>query len=438
MLAFGDRVASARSKPLTEPTQLVVRRIVLLLSLLAIAPGCAMFHRHPPAVCAPEACPSPPVHRLAEVAFDNRSLIQIYSWPIQQVGIPFTATQDEKLRDLTIDQCEEFAARSSPIANQLEAEKSVLCQACIASPLLLQLLELQAAHQRNESAGQAMRAYLALVDVHLQHRLIEESRATIERAQQTIEALRSEGVAVTTDDGQLIRQRLEVDVQAERLRLQSQQLNGQLDTLLNLDRSQAGVIWTNYRYVLDTPELDLANETATAVYNRKDLAALNLLAGADLREEGLDTLRAALRGTSPLMGIMARQIGLLPSHRSRRQDEAEAAGRQCQIEQLAVSKRQAIEMEVGDAVYSVQSRLRVIELQRQSIASLEQSLAGAEQAKDFAPIDLAQDLERRLELIRLQSDLIHEIMGFESDMIRLRQAQGILGSPRSAGSLTQR
>lgn len=386
-----------------------------------------MLHRHPPVQTAQPCCPAVANHRLQTVAIDSRSSIQVYSFEQPLDGKPFVTESDTQLRDLTLEQCEYLAARSSPLANQLESEKSVLCRSGYATPTLLQLLDLQAAHERNASAGQAMRVYLGLVEVHLQHALLDESRAEIDRAQQTVEKLRSEQVAVPTDDGELVRQKLEIDRQVERLRLQSQQLTEQLETMLSLDRSQVEPLWTNYQSQWVMPEFDIPQQVATGLQHREDWAALQILANHDTSRESLDLLRPAARGVSPWMGIVARQVGLLPSHRTRNQDQAEASGRQCQMALLAEQKRQSIEAEVTDAILSIQSRTRVMELLRQSIESMDQSLAAAEQAKDFAPLDLATDLEKRLARIKLRSDLIHEVLGLEGDVIRLKQAQGMLG-----------
>lgn len=377
-------------------------------------------------------CPPPEVHRLSIVSLESRNPIQLSPLAGPHVGLPFVAEPNASLRDLTIEQTEDLAARSSPIAQAIQSERSILCQSSSTPCSVIDLLDLQTTYERNQSAGQAMRAYLNLVEVHLQHELIVESTGRIDEAIATVERLRENQVTVPTDDREFDRQQLELDEKTERLRHQHYQLSGQLEALLSLDRRYDSPLWTNFQSREFQP-LELGAELAAAFENRTDLAVLQRLAHGDDSNDMLEWLRGAASSASPLLGIVAKG-GLFGLCQPADEQESEGANRRCQVANLARAKRDSIAMDVADAVDSIATRLRVIELKRKAIASIEESQAAAVQGKDLQPVDLKNDLQQKLQLLQVRSELIHEIIECESDLVRLRQAQGVLGRNLAPGS----
>ncbi len=389
-----------------------------------MATGCTICRRPPESLST--CCPTPEVNRLASISLESRAAIQLSAIEWSHAGVPFVDEPNGSLRDLTIQQTEYLAARSSPIAQAIQKEKAILCRSPTTPAAARKLLDLTAAYERNQSAGQAMEAYLNLVEVHLQHELLIQSKVPIDDATATVAKLRENLVSVPFDDREFFRQRLELDERSERLHHQQNQLNAQLESLLQLDKRYVAPIWTNYQSQ-PVAAFDRNAEIAVAFENRTDLAALRCLAYDGGSSEMLEWLRATARSTSPLLGIIAGGRGLFGSRQSEESRESEAANRRCQVENLARLRRDMIEMEVSDAVDSIATRLRVIELKRQSIASVQESLEASVEGKDLQPIDLKSDLELKLRLLTLRSELIHEIVELEKDVVRLRQSQGVLG-----------
>lgn len=411
-------------------------RLSILLSAV-VASGCAICRR--PLSETPNCCPVPPVHRLSIVDYSSRNPIQLNPQMAPHTGVPLGEQDETGLRDLTIAQCENLAAQSSPVAEQLRSERAILCQSNGTPSIVFECLDLQEAHERNESAGQAMRAYLNLVEIYLQHELLLESHTQVDRAAETVARIRSEGLTAASDDGELQRQHLALDGKVEEIRHQSAQLHAQLQSLLRLDERQSSPIWTNFQSDLEETELDPEAELAVALANRGDLAALERLASANGSNELLEWLQAAARGVSPLLAVIARGPGILASHRSEQDRDRESANRQCQLDRLAQHKRDQIRFEVFDAVDSIRMHRRVMNLKRQAIASLQDSIAAAERGKDLKPVELSSQLENQQALLKLRSEYLHERVGYEADLVKLRQAQGLLGrSDIPTGELVER
>lgn len=402
-----------------------IARISIVFFGLLLVGGCVMCRRPP--IEPVTKCTAIEINRLAIIPLESRNPISLKQLAAQHRGLPFVDSTSSTLRDLTLQQCELLAARSSRPANQLLAEKTLLCGNPSTPPIVIQLLDQQAIHERNQAAGQAMRAYLGLVEVYLQHELIIDSKEEIQSASETVNKLRESRVTVAMDDGEFQRRQLELDERAERARHQQVQLIAQLQKLLNLEGCVPSPIWTNFQSTPPITTLELCAELSVAFENRSDLAVVERLASGDDSKATLDWLRAAVGGISPLMGIVASSKGLLRSRQTDRERTHEASQRQDQMSSVVQAKRDLIELEVSDAIDSITTRLRVIDLKQQTIASLEKSLATAEKAKDLIPVDLTADLDIRLKILAVRSELIHEIVEYETDLVRLRQSQGLLG-----------
>ncbi len=398
---------------------------ISIVFLAVLVAGCAVCRR-PPLEPVTD-CAEIEINRLAIIPLESRNPISLTQLLAQHGGLPFVDNSANTLLDLTLQHCELLAARSSRLANQLHAEKAILCRNPATPAVVLQMLDQQAAHERNQAAGQAMRAYLGLVEVYLQHELIVASKQEIQTTSETVNKLRESRVTVAIDDGEFQRRHLELDERAERARHQQFQLNSQLNKLLNLEECVPSPIWTNFQSTHSNAAFELCAELAVAFENRSDLAGVESLASADDSKALLDWLRTVVGGTSPLMGIVASSKGFLRKRQTNSEREQEASQRQNQVSSSVEAKRELIELEVSDAIDSLVMRLRVIEMKQQATASLENTVATAEKAKDLFPVDLKTDLENRLKLLTLRSELIHEIVEYESDIVRLHQSQGLLG-----------
>lgn len=398
-------------------------RAAFILSVLWVG-GCAACRRPPSVSPCAEPCPAPETHRLAVIPFDGREPIQLAEWHEPHRGIPIAEPPTETLQDLTFQQCGELAARSSPIARALESERQILCGDERTPRAAVEILGLQAVHERNQAAGQALRAYLGLVEIYLQYELILNAKNEINLAADSLEKLRDAGVALAADEGEFERRQLELDERIVKTQHLQHQLTAQLEKLMSLD--SAGVpLWTNFQSTPPIAQFDAPAELATAFANRKDLAAAQRLADGAGSLDLLDWMRNSAREISPLLGTIAARRGLLPA-RDRDAREREATERKCQLEAAVDAKRVVIELDVKDAIDSLGARSRVIDLKRQTIASLTTSLARAEKAKDLYPVDFQTDLENRMKLLTARSELVHELIEYESDLVRLRQAQGLL------------
>lgn len=388
--------------------------------------GCAR-HR-PPAPVYHSAEPVSIQNQLASVSLAERTPISLSNLTREIGGTPLISGEPTTVRDLTPSQCESLAAASSRIANALQAEQNMIRCNVNAPECVVQILRMQAIHQRNESAGQALEAYLNLVEIYLQHDLLNESTEQIDIAVEIVEKLRAADVDTGIDNRVFDRQQNELEEKAVELAFNQRRLTTGLELLLQLDRSNSNPIWTNYQ-ADDSLVADQTVEQAlaTAWANRRDLQALRLLADC-CDEKVLDLIRSSAKTLHPLLGLNFKVTRLLPRPRLiSREAQAECCSRRSQIQQVIDSRKQLIELEISELVQSIQKHKELIKLKQSTIKSLQDSIESAEKAAEVRPVDLEVQLKNKSQVLEQRSALIHERIALEIDRVKLKRAQGLLG-----------
>jgi hypothetical protein len=402
----------------------------LALFLMAtIFSGC---HRHQPAAqfSKPYQAAPEPSNELVEIAVSERSPIQMAYQDQISGGTPVNPDAQNSLRRLSIVQCSMLARRSSRAGNALDGEYERLrCKEHVPE-CILQMLQLSADHQRNESAGQALEAYLNLVEVYLQHDVLLESAVLVQETHETLDQIRAAGVVVDFDRRELDRRRMEAEEKAFELLEKQQQLTSGLEILLQLRRTAKSPIWTEFQAesigVGAAP--DLNSSLTIAWENRKDLQAMKVLATC-CSEDLLDAIRASARSLHPLLGLALSPRPLFfRALFGPEENLQETNSLQRHITGVIESQKDLIEAEVSNRVFSIEKRIAVMQLKQAQIDSLRNSIQSAKDAASIKPVDLETQLNQKSEILRIRSEIIHERIALEIDRMKLMQAQGLLNN----------
>ncbi len=402
--------------------------VLLIGSLILAGVGC----------CAnrPKARPTQPVtvteetlNHLPQIDFAAREPLRLGDVDEPIWGSPLGDATPTLLRNLPMEQCRSLAAQSATVAQRIEMHRERLaCRLCAGHPLLIALSQ-QAKYERSEHIAKAQESFLNLAEIYAQQPIAAESRNLLVAAKQSIARFRENQIDIPGDDAEIDRQHLNVEQQEAELILNQQRLHAVLAFLLKLEQNDQRPIWPQ----LDAPSRntlpDLNEAIAVSLANRGDLCALQTLACSI---EATSASDSPLSATNPLLVAGPSLPGPAKWWQCALRDEieclkqTESAERRRQLAALAAEKRRAIEVEVRDIYYSLVRHHELSELKYKELESLNDSIETAEKAKDERPIDFASYQERKLRLLKLTSEFLHERFSIEQDYVRLARATGVL------------
>ena len=421
---------------------------VLLMGLLVMASsGCrAINHCLSQQRGAKDPCPScPPLctakqsiaYGLAEIPFDARlPIIQpvsgqsLLGWPISSE----ISVDDRPLRNLSQQQCEQMARSIAPIANEIETHRQWLAANNAACPGLLDALAYQADYERSLQAGQSMEVFLNLANIFSQQPNIAQSHSILDGTQRVLEKIRDAEVSQTGDTTALARQHLEIEEKEIELRQKQQQLTHGLELLLGLEATSTP-IWTEIsEQILPPRSLDLQNQYARAIAQRSDLKVLESLSN-DCSQFTADQFEAMVASSSPLLGTgLPRPIAAAWWRSSRFKEQvqqeidrvtaAETQRRREQLQGLADAKRKLIKRQLNDAITSIETAWKLLDVKQQRLTSLETAIRVAEKSKDTTTLDPAEHLKRRLELTKIESEIVDQQFQIAIGHVKLKQIRG--------------
>ena len=424
---------------------------VLVLGLLIISSGCSANRG---CLCkqsvSEDPCPScPPLCVtsnqseaivLAEVLFDERlPIIQpvsgqsLLGWPIsQEISI-----DNRPLRRLSQQQCNQIANSTAIIANEIETHRQWLATNNAACPGLLAAMAHQAAHERNLQIGQTMEVFLNLANIYSQQTTIAQSHSILDGTQRALEKIREAEVTKAGDTTSLERQHLEIKEQEIKLRQKQQQLTHGLEMLLGLEAAPSP-IWTEISQAILPPRsLDLEDQYAKAIAQRGDLKMMESLSN-DCSKFTADQFEAIAANSSPLLATGLQRPAAAAWWRSCRFKEQvqqeidrvtaeETRRRREQLHGLANAKRKSLKNQLRDAITSIETAWQMLETKQQRLTSLETAIRVAEKSKDTTAIDPAEYLKKRLELTKIESEIIDQQFQIAIGHTKLRKLRGDYG-----------
>jgi hypothetical protein len=389
------------------------------------------------------ACSSPTTGpfatvRLPQIEFSRRTAIElpvtmenVMGWPLNQQLAP----SEKQLQELSVSRCQEIAFAASPAGNEIDKHRDWLLRNDAGSQVIFEAMSQQAIHERNSHVGRTLDLFFNLANIYSQQPTLQDSHQILDGTTQAIEKLRAASIPLAMDVAEIDRMKLEIDEQTNILLKQQQQLTAGLQLLLQLD-SEPLPIWTTLppqKLVSEDFGTDPAGEYATALIQRGDLRAIELLANdpGSVTTEQLTLL--ATGGTSLLNAkLPVPKVAQWWQFRIRNKikqqlevlSQQETIRRREQLMDLAESKRQQIRKEIFDATETLNSNRKLLTIKQQRLASLLQSILAAERAKDEVLLDAEKHVVNLLKANKLESEIINQLFAIAIDINQLKQARG--------------
>ena len=343
--------------------------------------------------------------------------------------------QSEDVFQLSAVECACRAASQSSWAGLLEQEsmgvrrESVLGRGRGTSRLLPAVLADQAAQRRIDSAEQALIAYYQLVHVQLQADLLGRSREELRRSEEAIGGLRQAGVPIDFDSTELTRRRSGLDLWDTQLQFAEARLTVQISTLIGEEPLAPRRIDTSRTFDPRPCPLTLSQSLATARSNNLELRSIQrVLHGGDV--EDLQVARHLLQAASPLMGQLpvpagrfAKLLGLVGRNEQARQ---ELQWRQQQLAQLRRAREEQLDLEVANAVATVQEAYLKVGVAKDVLDSRRRQLFLLESTREAQQSQYGEVMEARGELIQAELALLNRLSELEIAHVRLSALLGTL------------
>lgn len=404
----------------------------LLLLMAAVVIGCA--HRQPRAITVATSArpleamlPASLVHPLPLSGYYDR---QVGTHDEVEQQIRSSSPVPAAYRALSPEQCQSLSVKASSEGNRLATERRVLI--ATASPhgldeqerLKLQVLWAGELEARNHSAAAALTLYYRIARAEANRPILRKSLAEIDDALAKVDRLRTNGLSVPFDDGELRRQRLELLDRQLSLTSQLDQLNAELVQLIGASTSEARPrLWPATDFTVDVAPIVLDQAVALGLATRPELRLLASLQSS-LSARNVGVTRGVVGGpTAIAMMSIAHFCKLIKQCRTNRR---ELPTRDRQLAERYDERRRELTAEIQQAALEVMARLERIALEKEIVASWQsqrEKLSRQKQIDEATFIDLTH---ARLKLLEAESAEIEQIIDWKLAHVKLTESQGLL------------
>lgn len=341
----------------------------------------------------------------------------------------------EKYRVLDASKCAALAGCHSLPATLLDTERCLVCSRCgregakaaAASCLVIHILALRAAEERNKSAGTALELFYHLAEAHAARELLDLSVLEVDKAIEDYAQLQGRGLRLPDDDTAWRRQRAELLGRRAELAASASDLEGQLCRLMGLQRDPQAPLCAQADLKVRVELIDVEEAVRRGLETRGDLATLRFLA-ENLDKKTLPVVRGTLRRVDALLGTSANgPLGKLAALCD--DGNSELPMRQSQLALLIDDQTEAIELEIRRAARVLQTRLRQAALAKEKLELAERHVRNQRdkrQSDSATPFDVTA---AKLEVLREETDALHQAIAWRIAEVKFRQAQGLAACP---------
>lgn len=407
-----------------------MRRVprILLAGLLILLSGCA--HSGYRRTASSPAGPLPPTY-LSDSGNQRPALVV----DVSEVSAPSTE-ETAGFSKLSESDVQQIAATRSLTGNLLARESDAVAAQGLqrgvnqcSVDILRSMLFAQSVMERNRSAGDALESFLLLAEAEDGLLRIKESLGEVEGMGNDLNQVRSKGMPVPVSQTEIDQQRLALQHQMEETQAAARDLNGRLAELLSMDAAETRRIWPEVDLKVDTTLLKADAEVVTALATRADLAMLVYLR-SEVTPQTLPAIREALGGLSGGLGVtLAAAVGHLAGHN----DTGESDHRRGQLDELLSYRQRSVSRDVREAVAEIESSLRQVANSSEQVKSQEQRVENLNQQRAIGASTSLDVRRARLDLIRKQQQLFHDVVQWKIAVVRLREAQGQLAAEYGYG-----
>jgi len=341
--------------------------------------------------------------------------------------------------ELSVPDCQCRAAAVSTEGNSLAAERRSIESSAKhgglsdSEQLKVRILRTGELEARNKSAGQALEVYYHLAEALANRYVLIDSILETDEALKMVDEVRGQGLAITFDDGEIRRQRLELTRKQVALDLQTSQLNAQLIRLLGLPATDLiARFWptTDWKVVVEPIDMTLA--VAEGLAMRPEIRLLESLP-ASLNKKTVSVVMllmsggsGGLLGTQMKASTMISLFGIREILSKARDRKRELSARRRQLAEYTEQRRQEVTTEIQLAVLTVEARLREIAVERQLSLAWKQRLDQLEKRQRIEEATFADLTAVKLKAFQAESDEIGRVVAWKIALAKLKEAQGKL------------
>ena len=336
-------------------------------------------------------------------------------------------------RPLTAAECACLAGARSQTAAVLDKEASYLRREVAVhgrrgvSRLLPEIVADRAREERNDAAEQALIAYYQLVEVNLQNEVLDESYVELQQVEDTVTGLRQAGFVIDFDPSEVRRRRSQLDLQKTELLYNKSRLTVLVKTFVYDDPMSPDGIETKCAIEPRPPAYGFDEAIRIARLHDFELKSLQkMLHSGDV--EDLDVARKLLGAASPFLGQAPGRLGMLAKLRMvwgrDERGEHELRMRQTQLRDLHAVRQQQLDLEVGNALATVEQRFLDLGIAKDVLDNWDRRVETLETNRELQKSEFLDVVNARAERLKAKSDLLHRLIQLEIEHVRL---QGVLG-----------
>lgn len=347
-----------------------------------------------------------------------------------------------RYRGLTARECQCLAAAASSSGNLLDEERKAVSEHeywCAKAQKLADVKEsilLHAALEaRNQSAGSALVLFYRLGEAEARWELLQESIREIDAGLAKTRDLSKQGLKVSLDVEELVRQRMTFQADVTQLQLAIAQINSELRRLLNFEECRDD--WRFWPVIdFNAPLEPLSMEAAVhdGLSQRPQLKLLRILPD-DLDARTLPAVQAMLRSFNGLLGMSEpqRPQGTLLLAFLSAADRTELDKSQRQLQQYRDERERTITQDIQQAVRTVHAQIELVVLARERVRIRKQQLTVLEDKEAKGIASFAELMVARLEWLRSRDTVIREVSALQIAQVKVKQEQGVLAAECGCG-----
>lgn len=408
----------------------------VLLLLVIITSGCCARRQPEKADCPPYISGRIPVAVAPKKddATVSHDFTNLPSYLSSRKSILGQIATDSFVR-IDLPEVIELAAKNSELADLIESERHTLkCQAdsCEASSLDL-ILRGEALEHRNMAAASAAEVFLGLSQVMMQMELLEESKSQISKLQKTVAGADEAGFATAEGKNEISKAEIRVKKYESELNAAFQKLTYQLNLLINIDEQNPMVFQPIHHLAPEQPTFDVRQEVAIAESTRPGIRSLQLALAqggngdAIYKLLGIFDSRIGLKLPVPPIPKRLLRAKLIENLRAATAADNTVNNRKQQAHKVLDTRKKQARVAAGEAMLNIQTAFEEMTLINEDITRLanRQQVLTASQEIDAMDAYLEQH-KNWVELQQAKSDRVVAAIKFETQKIKLLEAQGLL------------
>ncbi|HEV3142928.1 MAG TPA: hypothetical protein VGZ47_03490 [Gemmataceae bacterium] len=291
------------------------------------------------------------------------------------------------------------------------------------------ILEYSAQELQNQASSLALQAFFNLAEAEAQLQVADAASQSLQNVVMQSRQWKEKGLKLPPDIDNLERQWLDAQTKQAQLLLSIQELNAQLSQLLNIPYDVETPFWPEADFSVRGEPIDPELAVQTGMTYRGDLNVLRC-ALSTLNETTLPQTRELVRSIHALLGgrsdkEFVREV-LAPLLQILGLSSRETKMRREQIATLLNNRERSAAEEIRLAVRKLQIQVHVVDLARQHLLKDQARLAQVQEKEQKGLASILDRIQVEADWYKARSNLIHEVMQWHLDMVKLKQAQGVL------------